>query len=102
LSARSSSSFSFSRVAHVTDRPVAALSSAVPSPTAAAGASNANVSARNNGFFGKAAGRAAASSGVGNRAVPKLKNGMDYVTIGDSDLVVSKVCMGTVSDADTM
>ena len=27
-----------------------------------------------------------------NVAVPKLKNGMDYVQLGDSDLVVSKVC----------
>lgn len=33
---------------------------------------------------------------VGNKSVPGLKNGMDYVRLGDSDLVVSKVCMGTV------
>jgi hypothetical protein len=33
---------------------------------------------------------------VGNVAVPGLKNGMDYMQLGDSDLVVSKVCMGTV------
>lgn len=26
-----------------------------------------------------------------------LKNGMDYVRLGDSDLVVSKVCMGTMT-----
>lgn len=29
--------------------------------------------------------------------VPRLKNGMDYVQLGDSDLVVSKVCMGTMT-----
>ena len=34
---------------------------------------------------------------VGNEQVPGLKNGMDYVQLGDSDLVVSKICMGTVS-----
>jgi hypothetical protein len=27
-----------------------------------------------------------------NVAVPGLKNGMDYVQIGDSDLIASKVC----------
>lgn len=31
-----------------------------------------------------------------NVAVPGLRNGMDYATLGDSDLVVSKVCMGTM------
>jgi hypothetical protein len=30
-------------------------------------------------------------------AVPGLKNGMDYARLGDSDLVVSKVCMGTMT-----
>ena len=34
---------------------------------------------------------------MGNQAVPGLQNGMDYVTLGDSDLVVSKVCMGTMT-----
>lgn len=34
---------------------------------------------------------------VGNRNVPGLKKGMDYVQLGDSDLVVSKVCMGTMT-----
>jgi hypothetical protein len=29
---------------------------------------------------------------VKNVKVPGLKNGMDYVKLGDSDLVVSKVC----------
>mmetsp|Transcript_13163 Transcript_13163/g.32119 ORF Transcript_13163/g.32119 Transcript_13163/m.32119 type:complete len:435 (-) Transcript_13163:95-1399(-) len=33
----------------------------------------------------------------GNLAVPGLKNGMDYCKLGDSDLVVSKVCMGTMT-----
>lgn len=35
---------------------------------------------------------------VGNVAVPGLKNGMDYIQLGDSDLIVSKVCMGTVRE----
>lgn len=34
---------------------------------------------------------------VKNIAVPGLENGMDYVKLGDSDLVVSKVCMGTMT-----
>jgi len=34
---------------------------------------------------------------VKNEDVPGLKNGMDYVTLGDSDLVVSKICMGTMT-----
>jgi len=34
---------------------------------------------------------------VGNQAVQGLKNGMDYVKMGSSDLVVSKVCMGTMT-----
>jgi hypothetical protein len=34
---------------------------------------------------------------VKNVAVPGLQHGMDYVTLGDSDLVVSKVCMGTMN-----
>jgi hypothetical protein len=29
--------------------------------------------------------------------VPGLERGMDYVKLGDSDLVVSKVCMGTMN-----
>ena len=33
----------------------------------------------------------------GNIPVPGLKNGMDYCKLGDSDLVVSKVCMGTMT-----
>ena len=32
-----------------------------------------------------------------NVAVPGLKNGMDFVNLGDSDLEVSKVCMGTMT-----
>lgn len=32
-----------------------------------------------------------------NAAVPGLKNGMDYVQLGSSDLEVSKVCMGTMT-----
>jgi len=34
---------------------------------------------------------------VKNAAVPGLKNGMDYQKLGGSDLVVSKVCMGTMT-----
>jgi aryl-alcohol dehydrogenase-like predicted oxidoreductase len=34
---------------------------------------------------------------VKNVAVPGLEKGMDYVKLGDSDLVVSKVCMGTMT-----
>lgn len=34
---------------------------------------------------------------VKNVLVPGLENGMDYVRLGDSDLVVSKVCMGTMT-----
>lgn len=34
---------------------------------------------------------------VKNIKVPGLENGMDYVKLGDSDLVVSKVCMGTMT-----
>ena len=33
---------------------------------------------------------------IKNENVPGLKNGMDYVRLGDSDLVVSNVCMGYV------
>lgn len=29
--------------------------------------------------------------------VPGLTNGMDYVKLGDSDLVVSNICMGTMT-----
>ena len=32
-----------------------------------------------------------------NKAVPSLKNGMDYIKLGSSDLEVSKVCMGTMT-----
>ena len=39
---------------------------------------------------------AASKATVGNKPVPGLVNGMDYVKLGDSDLVVSKICMGTV------
>jgi len=34
---------------------------------------------------------------VQNRAVPGLKQGMDYIRLGTSSLVVSKVCMGTMT-----
>jgi aryl-alcohol dehydrogenase-like predicted oxidoreductase len=34
---------------------------------------------------------------VKNVAAPGLKNGMDYIQLGDSDLIVSKVCMGTMT-----
>ncbi|KAL7483343.1 hypothetical protein ACHAW6_009003 [Cyclotella cf. meneghiniana] len=34
---------------------------------------------------------------IENRAVQGLKNGMDYVKVGTSDLLVSKVCMGTMT-----
>jgi aryl-alcohol dehydrogenase-like predicted oxidoreductase len=40
---------------------------------------------------------ATARAPVKNVAVPGLEKGMDYVTLGDSDLVVSKVCMGTMT-----
>jgi len=40
---------------------------------------------------------AASKATVGNKAVPGLVNGMDYVKLGDSDLVVSKICMGTMT-----
>lgn len=40
---------------------------------------------------------ASVSKTAGNRNVPGLKNGMDYVQLGDSDLVVSKICMGTMT-----
>mmetsp|Transcript_16481 Transcript_16481/g.25741 ORF Transcript_16481/g.25741 Transcript_16481/m.25741 type:complete len:402 (-) Transcript_16481:239-1444(-) len=40
---------------------------------------------------------AVASPIVKNAAVPGLKNGMDYVKIGESDLIASKVCMGTMT-----
>ena len=39
----------------------------------------------------------ALSTSVGNKSVPGLKNGMDYEKLGSSDLVVSKVCMGTMT-----
>ncbi|CAM9870795.1 unnamed protein product [Heterosigma akashiwo] len=34
---------------------------------------------------------------ISNKAVPALANGMDFVKLGSSDLVVSKVCMGTMT-----
>jgi len=34
---------------------------------------------------------------VKTEQVPSLKNGMDYVKLGSSDLIVSKVCMGTMT-----
>ena len=34
---------------------------------------------------------------VRNVAVPGLQQGMDYVKLGSSDLIVSKVCMGTMT-----
>lgn len=34
---------------------------------------------------------------ISNKAVPGLKNGMDFCKLGDSDIVVSKVCMGTMT-----
>lgn len=37
------------------------------------------------------------SRAVMKKMVPGLKNGMDYVQLGDSDLMVSKVCMGTMT-----
>ena len=37
---------------------------------------------------------------VTNKQVPGLKNGMDYVQLGDSDLVVSKVCSKLVHRED--
>jgi len=37
-----------------------------------------------------------ATAVIANNAVPNLKNGMDYVNLGTSDLLVSKVCMGTM------
>ena len=37
------------------------------------------------------------SSVVENKSVPSLENGMDYVKLGSSDLLVSKVCMGTMT-----
>ena len=37
------------------------------------------------------------SSVVENKSVPSLDNGMDYVKLGSSDLLVSKVCMGTMT-----
>ena len=40
---------------------------------------------------------AIARAPVKNVDVPGLENGMDYVKLGDSDLVVSKVCMGTMT-----
>ncbi len=39
----------------------------------------------------------ASSSGMVNRPVSGLKNGMDYVKLGSSDLEVSRVCMGTMT-----
>lgn len=41
--------------------------------------------------------KAPTTSIVSNKSVPGLKNGMDYTNVGSSDLVVSKVCMGTMT-----
>lgn len=41
--------------------------------------------------------KAGTRSIVCNKSVPGLKNGMDYTNVGSSDLVVSKVCMGTMT-----
>lgn len=38
-----------------------------------------------------------ASPIIANRSVPGLENGMDYTNVGSSDLLVSKVCMGTMT-----
>eukprot|EP00586_Coscinodiscus_wailesii_P009673 CAMPEP_0172509722 /NCGR_PEP_ID=MMETSP1066-20121228/222452_1 /TAXON_ID=671091 /ORGANISM="Coscinodiscus wailesii, Strain CCMP2513" /LENGTH=174 /DNA_ID=CAMNT_0013288339 /DNA_START=32 /DNA_END=553 /DNA_ORIENTATION=+ len=38
-----------------------------------------------------------ASPIVSNKSVPGLQNGMDYTKVGSSDLLVSKVCMGTMT-----
>lgn len=40
---------------------------------------------------------AATSPTVTTRSCPSLKNGMSYNRLGDSDLVVSRVCMGTMT-----
>jgi len=45
----------------------------------------------------QAKGPVVASPIISNKSVPKLKNGMDYTKLGSSDLVVSKVCMGTMT-----
>jgi hypothetical protein len=37
------------------------------------------------------------AASIKNVAVPGLKNGMDYARLGDSDLIVSKICMGTMT-----
>lgn len=34
---------------------------------------------------------------VTNKAVPGLKNGMDFCKLGHSDIIVSKICMGTMT-----
>jgi hypothetical protein len=34
---------------------------------------------------------------ITNKNVPGLKNGMDYMNLGSSDLEVSRVCMGTMT-----
>ena len=44
--------------------------------------------------FSATSAAASASTVVENKSVPSLKNGMDYVKLGSSDLTVSKVCMG--------
>eukprot|EP00566_Odontella_aurita_P011792 CAMPEP_0113571860 /NCGR_PEP_ID=MMETSP0015_2-20120614/25785_1 /TAXON_ID=2838 /ORGANISM="Odontella" /LENGTH=395 /DNA_ID=CAMNT_0000474851 /DNA_START=45 /DNA_END=1229 /DNA_ORIENTATION=- /assembly_acc=CAM_ASM_000160 len=40
---------------------------------------------------------AASRGGTTNKSAPRLKDGMDYVKLGSSDLSVSKVCMGTMT-----
>jgi len=42
-------------------------------------------------------GAVVASPVISNKAVSGLKHGMDYTKLGSSDLIVSKVCMGTMT-----
>jgi hypothetical protein len=50
-------------------------------------------------FVYRASGALATSkaASVKTVAVPGLKNGMEYARLGDSDLIVSKICMGTMT-----
>jgi hypothetical protein len=50
-------------------------------------------------FVCRASGALATSkaASVKTVAVPGLKNGLEYARLGDSDLVVSKICMGTMT-----
>lgn len=68
---------------------------AVTMPNSGCSNSHSSLAARGARGFSAVAGgvdTAASSCIVKNVAVPKLQNGMDYVQLGDSDLVVSKVC----------